>query len=105
AILSGIGTVLADDPQLNVRGVDTPRQPWKVIIDADLRLPPTARLIDGGRVVLAHASQDAGRIHALQAVGVECVALPDAQGRVGIPALLRWLAEAGVNELHVEAGE
>ncbi|MFA7680280.1 MAG: bifunctional diaminohydroxyphosphoribosylaminopyrimidine deaminase/5-amino-6-(5-phosphoribosylamino)uracil reductase RibD [Pigmentiphaga sp.] len=105
AILSGIGTVLADDPQLNVRGVDTPRQPWKIIIDADLRLPRTARLIDGARVIVFHASRQTDRIHDLQSVGVECVALPDAHGKVDIPALLRWLAEAGVNELHVEAGE
>lgn len=105
AILSGIGTVLADDPQLNVRGVDTPRQPWKVIIDADLRLPRTARLIDGARVIVFHASRQADRIHDLQSAGVECVALPDAHGKVDIAALLRWLAEAGVNELHVEAGE
>lgn len=105
AVLSGIGTVLADDPQLNVRGIDTPRQPWKIIIDADLRLPPTARLIDGARVIVFHASGQAGRVHDLQSAGVECVALPAAHGKVDIPALLRWLAEAGVNELHVEAGE
>ncbi|MEK9815705.1 MAG: RibD family protein, partial [Limnobacter sp.] len=54
AVLSGIGTVKADNPQLNVRGIDTERQPLKVIVDSKLEISPDARLLQTGRVLIAH---------------------------------------------------
>ena len=51
AILTGIGTVRADDPQLTVRGVDTPRQPLRVVVDSRLETPSTARILEGGNVL------------------------------------------------------
>ena len=107
AILSGSGTVRADDPQLSVRDVATARQPLKVIVDRHLSLSPEARLLSGGAVLVATASiggEQAPRAEALRRRGAEIIALPGAGGAVDLPALLRELAQRGVNELHVEAG-
>ena len=104
AILSGIGTVRSDDPQLNVRGVETSRQPLKVIVDSRLETPLSARVLDGGGVVLACAREDAARSSALRARGAEVLCLPAADGRVDLAALLAELARRGINEVHVEGG-
>ena len=104
AILSGIGTVRDDDPQLNVRGVETARQPLKVVVDSRLELPLQAKLLRGGGVLVATASEDAGKAAALRQQGAEIVCLPNADGRVDLPALLQELGRRGVNELHVEGG-
>jgi len=105
AILTGVGTVLADDPALDVRYVDTPRQPRLVVVDSQLRTPPTARLFAAPRQVLVYcACAPAQQRAALQAAGAQVVELPDGQGRVDLARLLRDLAAREVNELHVEAG-
>ena len=105
AVLTGIGTVLADDPRLDVRYVPTARQPWRVVVDSDLRLNPAARLLaPPGQVFVACAKAVAGRRAALQAAGAEVLELPEASGRVDLKALLELLASRDVNELHVEAG-
>ena len=106
AVLTGIGTVLEDDPQLNVRGVATPRQPHLVIVDSRLQTPVDARLFDvpHRRVFIYAAHDDAPRMAALQARGATVVLLPNPQGKVDLPAMLRDLAQRGVNELHLEAG-
>ncbi len=103
AILTGSGTVLADDPRMNARGVDTPRQPLKVILDSQLGTPPTARILEGGALIVC-ALAEARRRVALEAAGAEVLPMPDPDGRVALPALLSELARRGVNELHVEAG-
>jgi diaminohydroxyphosphoribosylaminopyrimidine deaminase/5-amino-6-(5-phosphoribosylamino)uracil reductase len=103
AVLTGSGTVLADDPQLNVR-IATERQPWRVVLDSALRTPPAARILQGGKVLLCTTSQDADKRAALEARGAEVLVLADAQGRVDLPALLRELARRGINEVLVEAG-
>ena len=97
AILTGIGTVRADDPQLTVREVETPRQPLRVIIDSRLETPHEARILRGERVLVF-----AGREGALP--NAEVIALPNPQGKVDLPRMLELLAQRGVNELHVEAG-
>lgn len=104
AILSGIGTVLGDDPRLNVRGVETARQPIKVVVDSRLELPLRARVLDGGGLLLVGASGDANKAAALRERGAEVLVLPGAAGRVDLPALLAELARRGVSELHVEGG-
>ena len=106
AILTGIGTVLADDPALDVRYVDTPRQPRLVVLDSQLRTPPTARIFAASRQVLIYCSQDdAARRAALEAAGavVICLPAPDSS-RIDLPALMHDLGRREVNELHVEAG-
>ena len=108
AILSGIGTVRKDDPQLNVRGVDTSRQPLKVIVDSRLELSPAARLLEVGNVLLVSAGQAVAEVAekaaALRERGAEILDLPDGKGRVDLHALLHELARRGLNEVHVEAG-
>lgn len=106
AILTGIGTVRRDDPQLNVRGIPTERQPLKVVVDSAMELTPTARLLEGAPVLLVVAREGAAatKAEALRRRGVEILVLPDTRGKVDLPALLQELARRGINELHVEAG-
>lgn len=100
AVLTGIGTVLADDPALTVRAVETSRQPLRVIVDADAETPPQARVLaDGNALVVSAGARNPAWGH-----GVESITLANGAGRVDLPALLRYLAERGINELHVEAG-
>jgi diaminohydroxyphosphoribosylaminopyrimidine deaminase / 5-amino-6-(5-phosphoribosylamino)uracil reductase len=105
AVLTGIGTVLADDPSLDVRLVETAKQPLRCVVDARLDTPATARLFDSpSPVVLFTASADAGRRAALRARGAEIVDVPEHAGRLDLDAVLDALAARHVNELHVEAG-
>lgn len=104
AILTGIGTVRCDDPQLTVRGIDTPRQPLKIVVDSRLELSPQARLFDGNAVLIVTATGVAERIDRLRDCGVEVLVLPDRNGRVDLNALMLELGRRGINELHVEAG-
>ncbi|MBW7902328.1 MAG: bifunctional diaminohydroxyphosphoribosylaminopyrimidine deaminase/5-amino-6-(5-phosphoribosylamino)uracil reductase RibD [Rhodocyclaceae bacterium] len=104
AVLTGVGTVRDDDPRLTVRDVDTTRQPLRVVVDSRLETPPTARILDGGKVLLIGAVADAARAAALSARGAEVLLLPDAAGKVDLAAALAELARRGINEVHAEAG-
>jgi diaminohydroxyphosphoribosylaminopyrimidine deaminase/5-amino-6-(5-phosphoribosylamino)uracil reductase len=104
AVLTGIGTVRDDDPRLNVREVETPRQPLRVVVDSRLQLPLAAQLLDGGRVLVAAAVADKAAIAALRDRGAEVVVLPNARGKVELAELMRELARRELNEVHVEAG-
>jgi diaminohydroxyphosphoribosylaminopyrimidine deaminase/5-amino-6-(5-phosphoribosylamino)uracil reductase len=97
AILTGIGTVRADDPRLTVREVETPRQPLRVIVDSRLETPPGARILQGEKTLVFSAAHGA-------LPNAEVVALPNKNGKVELPKMLEELAKRGVNELHVEAG-
>lgn len=107
AVLVGVGTILADDPQLNVRLVRG-RDPLRVIVDAEARTPPTARAIrsrDPQRTVLLVARDaDARRISRLRATGVLVTTIPRAEGGLDLGRALRWLGEQGVNTVLSEAG-
>jgi diaminohydroxyphosphoribosylaminopyrimidine deaminase/5-amino-6-(5-phosphoribosylamino)uracil reductase len=105
AVLTGIGTVRADNPQLNVRLVQTTRQPLRVLVDSRLEADPAARFFEGeGSILVATASGDRQRIAALRQLGAEIVDLPNPQGKVDLPALMKELARRQINEVHVEAG-
>ncbi|HWP19439.1 MAG TPA: bifunctional diaminohydroxyphosphoribosylaminopyrimidine deaminase/5-amino-6-(5-phosphoribosylamino)uracil reductase RibD [Burkholderiaceae bacterium] len=105
AVLTGIGTVLEDDPRLDVREVQTPRQPLRVIVDSRLETPASARILQPPGQVLVYASQDdPARRAALEASGAEVALCPGPGGKVDLKEMLRDLARRGVNELHVEAG-
>jgi diaminohydroxyphosphoribosylaminopyrimidine deaminase/5-amino-6-(5-phosphoribosylamino)uracil reductase len=103
AVLTGIGTVKDDDPELTVREVQTPRQPLRVVVDSRLETPRDARVLRNGALV-ATALNDAGKIAALREKGAEIVLLPNAAGKVELGALMQELGQRGINELHVEAG-
>jgi diaminohydroxyphosphoribosylaminopyrimidine deaminase/5-amino-6-(5-phosphoribosylamino)uracil reductase len=104
AILTGIGTVRDDDPQLNVRGVDTSRQPLKVVVDSRLELPIDAKVLRDGGVLVAAAVDDAAKVAALRGLGAEVVLLPGPGDKVDLSALLVELGRHGINEVHAEAG-
>lgn len=111
AVLTGIGTVLRDRPQLNVRAVPTPRQPQLVILDSQLRTPMDAPFFASGRTVLLYtAGHSPAQAAPLEAQGATVIALPAAHDtpsappRVDLHALLRDLAQREINEVHVEAG-
>ena len=105
AVLTGISTVLDDNPRLDVREVPTPRQPHVVVVDSQLQTPLNALLFIACRAchIYAAAQNDAKKA-ALEARGATVIYLPNPQGKVDLPAMLRDLAQRGVNELHVEAG-
>ena len=105
ALLTGIGTVLEDNPRLDVRLVPTPRQPLRVIVDSRLQTPPAARILDApGEVLIYAAQRDDAREAALSSRGATLCHLPGDGGKVDLSALLKDLAQRGVNELHIEAG-
>ena len=98
AILTGIGTVKADDPRLTVRDVETPRQPLRVIVDSRLEISEKANVLDGGDALIFCAVDPAKKL------GAEIQKLANPNGKVELPRMLEELARRGVNELHVEAG-
>ncbi len=104
AILTGIGTVKQDDPQLNVRAVSTPRQPRRVVVDSRLEIAPDARILQGDSCWIFAAVDDAGQADRLRAGGHEVILLPDDSGKVDLRALMQELGRRQINELHVEAG-
>ena len=104
AILTGIGTVRDDDPQLNVRGVDTSRQPLKVVVDSRLELSLDAQVLRDGNVLVAAAVDDAARVAALRQLGADVVFLPGPGDKVNLLALMVELGRRGINEVHAEAG-
>jgi diaminohydroxyphosphoribosylaminopyrimidine deaminase / 5-amino-6-(5-phosphoribosylamino)uracil reductase len=127
AVLTGIGTVLQDDPLLDVRHVDTPRQPHLVIVDSQLETPLDAKLfstlgkratsgdafgltqdalnsIAGRAIFIYAAAPNDEKKQALEALGAQVIYLPDAHGKVDLAAMMLDLGKREINELHVEAG-
>ncbi|BAU48660.1 diaminohydroxyphosphoribosylaminopyrimidine deaminase [Sulfurifustis variabilis] len=106
AILTGVDTVLADDPVLNVRAFEIGRQPIRVVLDSRLRTPPQARLFrpPGKTWLIAVAAEPEAR-RAIERSGAEVVlSAADAGGRVELAGALRLLADREINEVLVEAG-
>lgn len=104
AILTGIGTVQQDDPQMNVRAVDTPRQPRRIVVDSRLEISPQAKVLQGGGSWVVAAVDDAGRAARLRADGHDVIVLPNDSGKVDLAELMRELRRRQINELHIEAG-
>ncbi len=112
AILTGVGTVKEDDPALNVRDVQTERQPWKIIIDSRLETPLSAKVLSGAEesgITLVCASLDSQesleKAKAFRGLGVEVIVMGNSNNKVDLPRLFAYLAqERDMNEIHVEAG-
>jgi diaminohydroxyphosphoribosylaminopyrimidine deaminase/5-amino-6-(5-phosphoribosylamino)uracil reductase len=104
AVLTGIGTVKADDPQMTVRAIDTPRQPRRIVVDSRLDISLDARILEGGGTWIVAAVGNPEKEALLRAAGAEIIFLPNAAGKVDLPALMRELGRRQINELHVEAG-
>ena len=105
AVLTGIGTVRGDDPRLDVRLVETSRQPLRVVIDSRLETPLSARLLAPPGQVLIYCAVAPSIRPDLVAAGAELIELAGPGGKVNLPGVLVDLARRGINELHVEAGE
>ena len=104
AVMTGIGTLADDDPRLTVRDVETPRQPLRIVVDSRLRITPEARILEGGGVLVATAMRDDDKSGRLAKKGAEVVVLPNAEHKVDLLELTKYLAGRGVNEVLVEAG-
>lgn len=114
AVLTGIGTVLEDNPMLDVRRVETPRQPHLVVVDSRLETPLDARLFKppahglSRQILIYTASLDRERTAALQTRGATVIHMPGPasgnRAKVDLAAMLLDLGRREVNELHVEAG-
>jgi diaminohydroxyphosphoribosylaminopyrimidine deaminase/5-amino-6-(5-phosphoribosylamino)uracil reductase len=104
AMLTGIGTVRHDDPELTVRMVPCARQPRRVLIDHRLEVPLAAKLLQGEPPIILTVSDDAGRRAALEARGAEVVRVPGDGRKADLPALAQFLGSRGFNEVTVETG-
>lgn len=105
AVLTGIGTVLADDPRLDVRGVETLRQPDLILLDSQLRVPLHAAIFKAERRVFIYtAIQNPEKEALLASRGVTVLHLPNAEGHIDLAALMLDLGRLQMNEVHVEAG-
>ena len=109
AVLTGIGTVLADNPRLDVRLVETPRQPHLAVVDSRLETPLDAHLFIAGRAIYIYAAvPNELKKAALEACGATVIycpgSTPGTEGKVDLKAMLQDLAAREINELHVEAG-
>jgi diaminohydroxyphosphoribosylaminopyrimidine deaminase/5-amino-6-(5-phosphoribosylamino)uracil reductase len=105
ALVTGIGTLLADDPSLNVRLTAASRQPLRVILDSALRTPPTAKTLHlPGAVLIFTGVSNPVQHQLLQAAGAEIVVAPTVGNRLDLSVILSELAHRECNELHVECG-
>ena len=118
AILTGIGTVLADNPSMMVRASTpsplmgegwgeggTGRQPLRVIVDSDLKIPIDAKILQGGNVLIAFTNDAQNKSTALLNAGAQLLCIPNEQNKVCLETLLSHLAASEINEVLVEAGE
>ncbi|MGB6241642.1 MAG: bifunctional diaminohydroxyphosphoribosylaminopyrimidine deaminase/5-amino-6-(5-phosphoribosylamino)uracil reductase RibD [Castellaniella sp.] len=104
-VLTGIGTVQADNPLLDVRAVPTTRQPIRAVLDTQFAISEQAQLFNGNPVWIFTAHADAGKTARLAGRNVRVIMLPpDDSGALDLAALLRWLGDHEINEVHVEAG-
>ena len=103
-ILTGIGTVLADDPQMTVRALDSGRQPTRVVVDSQLRIPASAKILQGGNTLIACLAGHEDRAMALRAAGATVLEFPEVDGKVCLISLMQVLAARDINEVLVEAG-
>lgn len=103
-VLTGSGTVLADNPQMNVRHVETSRPPIKAIVDTRFEVDENARIFDGIKTWVFTCRGNSEKARRLADKNVEVVELPPNNGRVDLDAMMRWMGQNEINEVHVEAG-
>lgn len=103
-ILTGSGTVREDDPLLTVRDVDTPRQPVRAVIDSQFSIDEDARLFDGAPVWLFVTEYNAAKAERLAARNVRVITVAEKNNHVDLKAVMAWLGQQDINEVHVEAG-
>lgn len=105
AILTGIGTVLVDNPSMTVREIEVDRQPFKVIVDSQLKISPNAKILQGGNALIAFSQANPIKEAELLAAGAELLCIPNNEGKVCLKTLLSHLASREINEVLCEGGE
>ena len=105
AVMTGIGTVLKDDPSLTVRELDIGRQPISIVVDSHLRIPLDAKLLKNELVLIAFSSDPENKAEALVAKGISLLCIPNDEGKVCLESLLSHQASEQVNEVMVEGGD
>lgn len=103
-VLTGIGTVKDDDPQLTVRAIETARQPKKILVDSRLDVPLNAKIFNGSEVLIFCASADQEKRAALADKNATVIQLPDDRGKVDLSAMVQELGKREMNEVLIEAG-
>ena len=105
AIVTGVGTVLADDPSMNVRLEEVERQPIRVVMDTNLSMPVTAKMLSlPGRTLVMTCSDDDDAIQALTKAGAEVMNIPYCNNSVSLASVLDTLGEMEINEVLIETG-
>ena len=106
AVLTGVGTVLADNPRLDVRLVPTAQQPLRVVVDSQWRLPPSARVLapPGEVLQVGVVPPPSSRRVARCSDARQWMAPATPAGQVDLEALVVYLGSRAINEVHVEAG-
>ena len=106
AVLTGVGTLLSDDPELTVRGVPCERQPLRILVDNRLEVPDTAKLLRGGNVLIATVTRNPQREQELIAAGAEVMHVPveAVRGKIDLMKFAGQLAQRGLNRIMVETG-
>lgn len=104
AVMTGIGTVIKDNPRLNVRLPDVVRQPKRIVVDSQLKTPLDARVLEGGETWIFAANASPYKIEAMQEKGIEVFSSINDTGRVDLAEMMKRLADKEINEVHVEAG-
>jgi diaminohydroxyphosphoribosylaminopyrimidine deaminase / 5-amino-6-(5-phosphoribosylamino)uracil reductase len=104
AVMVGVGTLLADNPRLTVRDVETPRQPLRIVVDRQLEIPLDALVLEGGNALIVTATDRPEKVRQLEQLGVQVMQLPNAEGKVDLAALMHELARRELNEVLVESG-
>ena len=104
AMLTGIGTVLRDDPELTVRHVECKRQPKRILIDSHLDTPLTAKILKGDPPIILTVSDDKARRDALEAAGAKLVRVPNEGKKTDLVAVAKILGDLEFNEVTVETG-
>lgn len=104
AIMTGIGTVIKDNPRLNVRLPDAVRQPVRIVVDSQLKTPLDARVLEEGKTWIFSANASPYKIGAMQEKGVRVFSTINNTGRVDLAEMMETLAKQEINEIHVEAG-
>jgi diaminohydroxyphosphoribosylaminopyrimidine deaminase / 5-amino-6-(5-phosphoribosylamino)uracil reductase len=105
AVMTGLATVVADDPRLDVRLPEAPRQPLRIVLDTRLRIPASARIVaPPGQLLVLTASEEVAQRVRLESAGARVVRVPAGPGGIDLPAVMEALATLEINELQVECG-